>query len=84
MISLEMRLRELPESIKYENKVYTLFIYKDFGGWCVSYALGRYFCDADNGCCDFENGILYEITTASLIDSVQKIHKWLEKRKKIC
>ena len=82
MPTLEMELRELAEQIKYKGKIYTLFIYKEFGGWCVGYFKGRYFCDANNGCCEDQYGSIYSHTSASLIDSVKKVQEYIIKMDK--
>lgn len=79
MTTLEKELNSLPNSKHYKDKDFNLFIYPSRGqGWTVEYALGRFYCDADNGCCDDEYGILHGLTGRILIDAVRGMKKWLE------
>lgn len=80
MTKLEKMLNELPKKIKHEGKVYSLFIYPSTlnkNGWGVDYALGRYYCDANNGCCNNEYGILHGHEDYSLLKAIQGMTEWI-------
>lgn len=71
----------LPNKIKYKGQFYRLFIYPSGmyrKGWGMDYALGRYYCDANNGCCDNEYGVLHGVESHSLEDCIRMMNEWLK------
>ena len=72
-LELELELALLPHEVKKDGKTYKLFIYPDMGGWCVEYALPRFYCDSGKGCADDEYCIYYGYTGKTLKETVEGV-----------
>ncbi len=77
-----MNLQKLPRIIRKKGKAYRLWIYPDgvgYEGWCVEYAVGRLYCDTDNGCASDDFYLLCGVTEKTIEQAIEKILNKIER-----